>query len=119
MNDPVFRFEVSSVHLDGFLGALVLGTLEAMRAGLWPLDAGIWSLGRPVFRAPLERAEISEPIATALREAGELSALATLAGQGAADARLDGLIAGLPHAVNHTTLVRNRRPTRATSLVSR
>lgn len=103
MNSPVYRFEVSTSHLDGFLSALVLGTLEAMRAGLWPLDAGVWSLGRPAFRAPLERAGIPAPIAAALREADELSAVARLAGRAAADAQLDHLIEGLRAYLTQST----------------
>jgi len=81
--------------LEAFTGTLLLGTLEAMRAGQWPLDAGIWTLGRPKFRDPLERAGLPERLLQVLGEADELSALAELAGRPAADARLDQLIAGV------------------------
>jgi hypothetical protein len=93
MTEKKYHFEVSKADLDAFLGTLVLGTLEAMRAGLWPLDAGIWTLGKPVFREPLERAGLGKELAAVLREADELSALAELAGRAAADARLDEMIA--------------------------
>lgn len=92
MTEKVYRFEVAKADLDAFLGALVLGTLEAMRSGLWPLDAGIWTMGRAVFREPLERAGVGEEFAALFREADELSALAEFAGRGAADARLDEMI---------------------------
>ncbi|MDI1434620.1 hypothetical protein [Polyangium sorediatum] len=93
MNEKVYCFEVVKADLDAFLGSLMLGTLQAMRSGLWSLDAGIWTLGRPCFRDPLERASVPEELVAVLQEADELSALAELAGRAAADARLDELIA--------------------------
>ena len=57
------------------------------------MDAGIWTLGRPIFREPLERAGLPEELAAVLREADELDVLAKLAGRAAADARLDAMIA--------------------------
>ena len=56
MIESLIRFEVPEADLDGFTTTLVLGTIEAMRSGSWPLEAGIWTLGRPAFREPLERA---------------------------------------------------------------
>ena len=95
MIDKTYCFDVAGAHLDAFSSALVLATLEAMRAGHWSLDAGIWSLGRPSFRLPLEHAGVHPDLAMVLREADELSALAALAGRAAADLRLDELIAAV------------------------
>jgi hypothetical protein len=90
MIEKHYCFEVPQIDLDAFVTSLLLGTLEAMRSGAWPLDAGIWTLGRPVFREPLELAGLHEDLVAVLQEADELSALA---GRAAADARLDEMIA--------------------------
>ena len=87
-----YRFELDASSLESFVGALLLGTLEAMRAGHWPLDAGIWTLGRPKFREPLERSNLPNSLLQVLHVADELSALEALAGRPAVDARLDQLI---------------------------
>lgn len=77
---------------DAFLLCLVLGTLEAMRGGEWPLEAGIWCLSRPAFWQPLAPAGVSGEIIAVLRSADELSALAKLSGRAAANAELDRMI---------------------------
>jgi len=92
MTEKIYRFEVPEVDLDAFLCTLVLGTLEAMRSGQWPLSAGIWTLARPVFREPLERARVSAELIDVLREADELSALGQLSGGALAASRLDAMI---------------------------
>jgi hypothetical protein len=97
-------FEVPAADLDAFLTTLLLGTLEAMRSGSWPLEAGIWTLGRPIFREPLERAGVHEELAAILREIDELSALEALRGRNAADARLDTMIATVRHHLASTAV---------------
>ncbi|MEZ4309843.1 MAG: hypothetical protein R3F14_17535 [Polyangiaceae bacterium] len=95
MSHKAYRFAVLERHLDGFVTALLLSTLEAMRSGFWPLDAGIWPLAQPSFRKPLEQAGLCGDITAILRETDELAALAELAGRSSADARLDDMIGTL------------------------
>ena len=64
-----------------------------MRSGVWSLDAGIWTLGRPKFRLPLEQAGVGEELASVLRVADELSAIAELSGREQVDLMLEQLIA--------------------------
>ena len=47
IDDETHLLEVS--EREALVLCLTLGTLEAMRGGLWPLEAGIWTLGRPIF----------------------------------------------------------------------
>jgi hypothetical protein len=90
-----YRFELDASSLESFVGALLLGTLEAMRAGQWPLDAGIWTFGRPKVREPLERSNLPDSLLQVLHEVDEFSAFEALAGRPAVDARLDQLIIGV------------------------
>jgi hypothetical protein len=91
--ENLMHFDVPEADLDAFTTTLVLGTLEAIRSGLWPLEAGIWTLGRPIFREPLKRAGLRKELVAVLGEVDELSALADVRGRPAADARLDEMIA--------------------------
>ncbi len=45
--------EIAPSDREAFVLYLALGTLEAMRDGSWPLEAGIWTLGLPAFWQPL------------------------------------------------------------------
>lgn len=92
MIEKLIHFEVPEANLDAFTTTLVLGTLEAMRSGLWPLEAGMWTLGRPIFREPLKQAGLHRELVAVLEEVDELAALADLRGRPAADARLDEMI---------------------------
>lgn len=89
-----YRFEVRNHAIVAFVAALTLGTLEAMRSGEWPLEAGISTLGRPIFQNPLRDA-LPPPLLAVLDVADELSALQQLRGTPAAMAKLDQLIAGV------------------------
>lgn len=89
-----YRFEVPNPAIVAFVAALTLGTLEAMRSGTWPLEAGISTLGRPIFQSPLREA-LPPPLLAVLDVADELSALQQLRGTPAAMAELDRLIAGV------------------------
>lgn len=93
MIEKLIHFEVPEADLDGFTTTLVLGTLEAMRSRSWPLEAGIWTLGRPSFREPLKQAGLRQELVAVLGDVDELSTLADLRGRPAADARLDEMIA--------------------------
>jgi hypothetical protein len=44
---------IAQADQEAFVLCLALGTLEAMRREDWPLDAGIWTLARPIFWQPL------------------------------------------------------------------
>jgi hypothetical protein len=80
-----------SLHLDCdqrktevFILCLTLGTLRALKDGYLDPDAGIWSLGRPVFWQVLESEKlVSAEVLAILQSADELAALKTLAGEAA------------------------------------
>lgn len=90
MDDEIF-LAVGKADREAFVLCLTLGTLEAMRRGEWPLEAGIWTLGRPVFWESL--AEVDEQVVEVLQSADELSALAEVVGHPAAEEALDHMIA--------------------------
>lgn len=87
-----FRCEVDASDLEAFVGCLALGTLEAMRSGTWPSEAGTWTLARPVFWRALEGAGLDKELLDVLQRADELSALEGLMGRQAVDAELDNMI---------------------------
>lgn len=89
-DDKTYLLEIGNGDREAFVLCLALGTLEAMRGGLWPLTAGIWTLARPIFWEPL--AEIDAKAVEVLQTADELSAIAKVVGQPAADAELDRMI---------------------------
>lgn len=91
MDDEVYHLEVGKADREAFALCLALGTLEAMRAGIWPLEAGIWTLGPPGFWKPLT--EIDDKVLVVFQSADELDALAGLGGPLAAEAALDRMIA--------------------------
>ena len=91
MDDETFCLKVAQADREAFALCLALGTLEAMRQGGWPLEAGIWTLGRPVFWEPL--VEVDDTTLEVFQSADELSALAKLCGYPVAEAALDRMIA--------------------------
>ncbi len=91
MDDEMYQLEVAKADREAFVLCLALGTLEAMRRGDWPLVAGIWTLGRPVFWEAL--VEVDEKVVEVFQSADELSALAELVGYPAAEKELDRMIA--------------------------
>ena len=93
MDDEVYCLEVGKADREAFALCLALGTLEAMRSGIWPLKAGIWTLGRPGFWEPMT--EIDDKALVVFQSADELQALAKLAGPLAAEAALDRMIAAV------------------------
>ena len=80
---------------EAFSLCLALGTLQAIRSGAWPVEAGIWTIARPVFRSPLEHLGIPNDVMKVFRHADELSALLELAGRETVDRKLDEWIAVL------------------------
>ncbi len=91
MADEMYRLNVAQADREAFVLCLALGTLEAVRGGNWPPDAGIWTLARPVFWQSL--ADVDHTVVEVLQSADELSALAELGGPSAAEAELDRMIA--------------------------
>src|SRR4051812_6831401 len=92
MSEETVNLEITSASRDALVLCLALGTLEAMRSGVWPLEAGIWTLGRPLFWEPLKRAGLSEEVLDIFQTADELDALEELAGWPAAEAVLDRML---------------------------
>ena len=87
-----FRCEVDASDLEAFVACLALGTLEAMRLGTWPLDAGTWTLARPEFWQALEVSGLPKELLDVLQRADELSALEALCGRPAVEAELDRML---------------------------
>ncbi|MGI4791237.1 MAG: hypothetical protein ACRYFS_20610 [Janthinobacterium lividum] len=89
-DDDICCLEVAKSGREALVLCLTLGTLEAMRGGAWPLEAGIWTLGRPCFWESLT--DVDAAVVEVLQSADELSAMAMLCGQPAAEAELDRMI---------------------------
>lgn len=90
--EVAFQCEVDAADLEAFVACLALGTLEAMRSGLWPSSAGTWTLARPIFRQTLESAGLPKSLLDVIQSADELSALEALCGRPALEAELDKMI---------------------------
>jgi lactoylglutathione lyase len=73
--DPELVIELADRDAAPFVLCAVLGTLEAIRAGVWSSEAGIWTLGRPVFLRGLSLAGVSATVREALEEADEWEAM--------------------------------------------
>ena len=69
---------VNSATFEPFVLCLALGTLEAMKSGVWTSEAGIWTIGRPNFLDKLEELKVSDETMTVLVQFDELSALEKL-----------------------------------------
>jgi hypothetical protein len=80
--------QVASADQEAFALCLALGTLEAIRSGAWPTEAGAWTLGRPIFRGKLEALGMPGEVLDVFRSVDELSALEALAGNEAVEKRL-------------------------------
>jgi hypothetical protein len=66
---------VSDETFEPFVLCLALGTLEAIKSGVWSSEAGIWTIGRPNFLDKLEELKVSEETINILVEFDELNAL--------------------------------------------
>ncbi len=69
---------VNSATFEPFVLCLALGTLEAMKSGVWTPEAGIWTIGRPNFLDKLEELKVSDETMNVLVQFDELSALEKL-----------------------------------------
>ncbi|WP_165251339.1 hypothetical protein [Paludisphaera soli] len=94
-DDESYLLEVAAVDREAFVLCLALGTLVAMRSDSWPLEAGIWTLGRPTFLRPVASGVVSPEVVAELEAVDELEALAKLAGRPVVDAALDQMMAAI------------------------
>lgn len=74
---------------EAFFLCLALGTLTAIRSGIWPPDAGIWSLALPAFRESIEPMNLNKEILDIFEGADELSAIEKLLGRQVLDQQID------------------------------
>ena len=88
MAEETHTLIVASSDCEAFALCLALGTLEAIRSGAWPVEAGTWTIARPAFREPLITAGIPAEVMAVFSGADELSALMALAGRDAVERRL-------------------------------
>ena len=72
---------VSDATFEPFVLCLALGTLEAIKSGVWSSEAGIWTIGRPNFLDKLEELKISQETIDILVEFDELNALEKFVGR--------------------------------------
>lgn len=84
-NEESVVLEINKPDCEAFSLCLALGTLEAMRSGVWPMEAGIWTLGRPVFWRPLKAMGIPKSVLRVFRAADEIDAMELLGGRDAAE----------------------------------
>lgn len=78
MTEHYEKLLVGSESFEPFVLCLALGTLEAIKAGIWPSEAGVWTIGRPNFLDELEKMRISDETIDLLVQFDELSALEDL-----------------------------------------
>lgn len=78
MTENYEQLLVSDETFEPFVLCLALGTLEAIKSGVWSSEAGIWTIGRPNFLDQLEKLNVSEETLGILVEFDELNALEKL-----------------------------------------
>jgi len=83
------KLTIAEADQEAFVLSLALGTLKAIRVGVWPTDAGIWTLSRPCFREPLETIGLPQEVLNIFEGADELSAIEKLLGRKAVDQQID------------------------------
>lgn len=73
------RFQIAKHDLPAFLACLAIGTLDAIRRGVLPAEAGIWTLGAPKIWRQLESTSpVIQEISDVLQTCDELSAIKKL-----------------------------------------
>lgn len=80
MTEKYEQLFVTDETFEPFVLCLALGTLEAMKSGVWSSEAGIWTIGRPDFLEKLEELQVSEETINVLVQFDELSALEKFSG---------------------------------------
>jgi hypothetical protein len=89
MRGTAARVEIADEGREALVLCLVLGTLQATRDGLWPLEAWSWTLGRPEFWGPLGRVGIPAEVLAVFPRVNELVALERSVDRITIDAELD------------------------------
>ena len=92
MSEENVNLTVARDSLTAVVLCLALGTLEAMKSGVWPLEAGIWTMGRPSFWKPLSQVGLPEEVIGVLQSADELDAIQEMNGRETAEVTLDQMI---------------------------
>ena len=82
---------VSDETFEPFVLCLALGTLEAIKSGVWSSEAGIWTIGRPNFLDKLEELKVSEETINILVEFDELNALEKFVSRDDFNEKLSGI----------------------------
>lgn len=80
---------VTDETFEPFVLCLALGTLEAMKEGVWSSEAGVWTIGRPDFLQKLEEFKVSEETINLLVQFDELNALEKFGGREDFDLELE------------------------------
>ena len=88
MSENYEQLLVNSETFEPFVLCLALGTLEAIKSGVWSSEAGIWTIGRPNFLDKLEELKVSEETINILVEFDELNALENLVAKDDFDRKL-------------------------------
>ena len=88
MTENYEQLLVNSETFEPFVLCLALGTLEAIKSGIWSSEAGIWTIGRPDFLDKLEELKVSEETLNVLVQFDELSALEKFVGRDEFDQEL-------------------------------
>jgi len=78
MTENYEQLLVNSETFEPFILCLALGTLEAMKSQVWSSEAGVWTIGRPVFLEKLEEMKVSNETIDVLVQFDELNALEKL-----------------------------------------
>lgn len=78
MTENYEQLLVNSETFEPFILCLALGTLEAMKSKVWSSEAGVWTIGRPVFLEKLEEMKVSNETIDVLVQFDELNALEKL-----------------------------------------
>lgn len=89
---PGITLEIPQGNVEFYVASLARGVLMAMQTGAIGLEAGVWSLGRPVFQQALQ-GSISTELRAVLQAFDELDALKDLGGD--VDSTLERLLSEL------------------------
>ncbi len=74
-----FQLQLTESDLSAFLACLGIGTLHAIRTGILPAEAGIWTLGAPRTWGPISGLPfVSQEILDVFQACDELSAIQKL-----------------------------------------
>lgn len=94
-----WKLSLSPETLPSFLLCLGLGTLQAIRRGALPTEAGLWTLAVPGFLGPLRENRVLPPrVLAVFEQSDELNALAQLS-PGTLEPTLDEFTEALDRAL--------------------